>query len=286
MNRSVIKVSIIGAVMVLFLGLESCKKNDGPCSDLGKVGGLLINTAFPISSDVTLGAQVSDNIDSVFAATIWIESEHQAAYDYLNEIKNQILLSEDVEIKDLFLWKLTIINEDVLNAFATPGGYIYVYAGLIKYLDNVDDLAGVMGHEIAHADRRHSVNQQIQNAKLQLLLSVVAGDQSAVAEVAAAFISNVSSLKFSRDDESEADAASVEYLDETQFACNGAAEFFRKLEEEGGSGVPEFLSTHPNPSNRVTDIDARASCRGCSTDNSTAKLNGLTYAQFKALFSN
>lgn len=277
----------IASLIVCGTGLlftQACKKNDGPCSDLGKVGGILVNTAFPISSDVTLGAQVSENIDSVFAATIWNEAEHQDAYDYLNEIKNQILQSEDIENKDLFLWKLTIINEDVLNAFATPGGYIYVYAGLIKYLDNVDDLAGVMGHEIAHADRRHSVNQQIQNAKLQLLLSVVAGDQSAIAEVAAGFISNVSALKFSRDDESEADAASVEYLDETQFACNGAAEFFRKLEAEGSSNPPQFLSTHPSPANRVTDIDARASCRGCSTDNSTTKVNGMTYAEFKALF--
>lgn len=279
------RTTFLAALITSMVMVSSCNKNDGPCSDLGKVGGLLTNIAFPIESDVTLGAQVADNIDSAFAATIWKESEHQAAYDYLNEIKDQILQSEDVINKDLFVWKLTIIDQDVLNAFATPGGYIYVYAGLIRYLDNVDDLAGVMGHEIAHADRRHSVNQQIQNAKLQLLLSVVAGDQSAVAEVAAGFISNVSALKFSRDDESEADAASVEYLDETNFACNGAAEFFRKLETEGGSGVPEFLSTHPNPSNRVVDIDARASCRGCSTEVSTTRVNGLTYAQFKALFN-
>lgn len=278
------KIALLAILIITVGSLTSCKDKDDPCSDLGKVGGLLTNLAFPLSSDVTLGAAVAENINGEFAATILNESENQAAYDYLNAIKNQILQSEDVENKDLFLWKLTIIDEDVLNAFATPGGYIYVYVGLINYLDNVDDLAGVMGHEIAHADRRHSVNQQIQNAKLQLLLNVVAGDQSAIAEVAAGFISNVSSLKFSRDDETEADAASVEYLDETNFACNGAAEFFRKLEEEGGSGVPEFLSTHPNPSNRVVDIDARATCRGCSTNATSGEINGLTYAEFKALF--
>ncbi len=268
------------------IGLWSCSSDDdGPCEDLGKVGGLISDLAFPVSNDVALGAQVAHQIDSLFASDILPTLGNESAYAYLNRMTKDILSSEDVQYKTEFLWELKIIDQDVLNAFATPGGYIYVYTGLIKYLDNADDLAGVMGHEIAHADRRHSANQLRKNRGVEFFASLIlGGESSAVKDIAVGFAANAASLSFSRDDESEADAASVEYLDETSFACNGAAEFFRKLDAEGGSGVPEFLSTHPNPANRVEDIDARATCRGCSTMNSNVQITGLTYAQFKALF--
>lgn len=283
MTNKFLKLIILFVPLLLSI---SCKNDDGPCSDLGKVGGLLSDLAFPVSNDVELGAQVASQVDSIYAADILPKTGNEEAYAYLNSMVTDILASEDILYRDMFVWELTIIDQpDVLNAFATPGGYIYVYTGLIKYLDNADDLAGVMGHEIAHADRRHSVNQMKKAYGVQILASIVlGGETTALKEMAVGLAANAATLSFSREDEAEADAASVEYLDETSFACNGAAEFFRKLEAEGGSGVPEFLSTHPDPANRVEDIDERAVCRGCSTDNSTAKINGMTYTEFKALF--
>jgi beta-barrel assembly-enhancing protease len=283
MNR-LAKIAFVMAVVstVIFVG---CKDDEGPCSDLGKVGGFLSDLAFPVSGDVVLGAQVAHQIDSTYAKTILPPASNQAAYAYLNAIKDEILLSEDIVNKDVFEWKLTIIDEDVLNAFATPGGYIYVYTGLIKYLDNVDDLAGVMGHEIAHADRRHSINQYKKTASLSILSSIILGDDAGqIAQVAGTFATNIFALSFSREDEAEADAASVEYLDETKFACDGTASFFKKITEAGGDQGPEFLSTHPSSESRVTDIEARATCRACNTTPTTAKVTNLTYAQFKALF--
>lgn len=276
-----ISLAALCASLTIFSG---CKDKDGPCDDLGKVGGFLSDLAFPVEGDVKLGAEVAYQIDSAFEETILPLKGNEKAYAYLNALKDQILLSEDVVYKEEFEWKLTIINEDVLNAFATPGGYIYVYTGLINYLDNVDDLAGVMGHEIAHADRRHSINQYKKTAALSVLASIVLGDDaSKLKEVAAGFAANIFALSFSREDESEADAASVEYLDETSFACDGAASFFKKISAEGGSKTPEFLSTHPSPDNRVTAIEARATCRGCSTALLSGKITGLTYAQFQGL---
>ncbi|MFY0601217.1 MAG: M48 family metalloprotease [Cyclobacteriaceae bacterium] len=284
-NWTKIRTSLLVMTLALLSVTISCKKDDGPCSDLGKVGGLLQDLAFPVSNDVALGLEVANSVNEQFANDILPEAGNEAAYAYLNAMVDDILSSEDILYKDEFAWELTIIDQDVLNAFATPGGYIYVYTGLINYLENADDLAGVMGHEIAHADRRHSVNQLIKSQGISVLASIVLGQEaSTVKEIAIGLAANAASLSFSREDEADADAASVEYLDETSFACNGAAEFFRKLEAEGGSGVPEFLSTHPDPSNRVSDIDARAACRSCSTENSTAKINGLTYTEFKALF--
>ncbi|MEO9476092.1 MAG: M48 family metalloprotease [Cyclobacteriaceae bacterium] len=280
------KFSKLLLILLPSLMAISCNNDDGPCSDLGKVGGLLSDLAFPVSNDVELGAQVAGQVDSIYAADILPQIGNEEAYAYLNSMVTDILASEDILYRDMFAWNLTIIDQpDVLNAFATPGGYIYVYTGLINYLDNADDLAGVMGHEIAHADRRHSVNQMKKAYGVQILASIIlGGEATALKEMAVGLAANAATLSFSREDEAEADAASVEYLDETGFACNGAAEFFRKLEAEGGSGVPEFLSTHPDPANRVDDIDERASCRGCSTENNTAKINGMTYAEFKALF--
>lgn len=275
---------LVGSITVLSF-VSACGDDNDPCGDLGKVGGLIADLAFPVSNDVTLGLEVAASVDSSFANSILPEAGNEQAYTYLNAMVDDILDSEDILYRDEFAWDLTIIDEDVLNAFATPGGYIYVYTGLINYLDNADDLAGVMGHEIAHADRRHSVNQMKKSYGVSVLLSIlVGGESSALKEIAAGLAANAANLSFSREDEADADAASVEYLDETDFACNGAAEFFRKLEAEGGSGVPEFLSTHPDPSNRVADIDARAACRDCSTESNVTTIGGLTYAEFKALF--
>ena len=131
---------ILSRVLVLALlpFLMACDKN-------GDV------SFFSIEQDKELGAQVAAQIASDTSFNILSAAEYPEAYAYLESMKNVILNSGSVSYKDEFAWKLHIIDDDVLNAFATPGGYIYVYTGLIKYLEKADDLAGVMGHEIAHA---------------------------------------------------------------------------------------------------------------------------------------
>ena len=234
---------------------------------------------FPVEDDVTLGLQVVEQIEAnPDEYPLLDETEYADAYAYLNAMKNTILQSDGVEYEDIFAYELKIIHrDDVLNAFATPGGYIYVYTGLIKYLDKADDLAGVMGHEIAHADRRHSVNQMIKNVGVQTLISIVAGESSS--STIAQVVSGIIGLKFSRTDEAEADEYSVLYLSDTDYACNGTATFFEKIEAEGGAGVPEFLSTHPDPANRVEDINAKAAEEQCDTTPITETT--FTYADFK-----
>lgn len=263
---------IVFVMAVVSLGVsQSC--GDGTGGDLVK------NLIFPVEDDVALGAQVAAQIsDNATEFPVLNPAQYPEAYTYLNAMKNTILQSEAVEHEDIFPYELKIIHrDDVLNAFATPGGYIYVYTGLIKYLEKADDLAGVMGHEIAHSDRRHSVNQMIKNIGVQTLISIVAGEGTSaqIASVVGGFFS----LQFSRSDESEADEYSVIYLADTDYACNGAARFFELLEAEGGAGGPEFLSTHPSPENRVVDINTKATDLGCVTD---AILEpNFTYEDFK-----
>jgi predicted Zn-dependent protease len=238
---------------------------------------------FSIEDDKAMGAQVAAEIAADPSTyPILNETTNAQAYAYLNAMKNQILNSGEVKYKDEFAWKLHIIDDDnTLNAFATPGGYIYVYTGLIKYLDDASSLAGVMGHEIGHADGRHSSKQmQKQYGVATLLQIVTGGDPGALAQLAG----NLLSLSFSRSDETDADNRSVQYLCPTDFEADGAANFFQKLIDAGAQNPPQFLSTHPNPDNRVQNIEEQAAAVSCGTNQVDPTLTGLTYSQFKALF--
>ena len=236
---------------------------------------------FSVEDDIQLGAKVSKEIESnPKDYPILSESKYPYAYKYLKGIRDRILNSGEVTYKDEFAWQVKIIkNDTVLNAFATPGGYIYVYTGLIKYLDKEDDLAGVMGHEIAHADQRHSVRQLQKVYGVQIMLSIALGNNpSQLSQIAAGLAGNLSTLKFSRDHENEADEYSVIYLAGTDYQCNGAYSFFQKLlDSEKAGNVPQFLSTHPAPEERVEEINNKAREIGCSTK----PWNPRSYKDFK-----
>jgi predicted Zn-dependent protease len=270
MRNYILNILTMAAIVFLFSG---CAALSG-----GKVGSFL----FSVEDDKKFGKQVSDQIDGDKTQFPVLDpAKYPEAYRYMNAMKNEILNSGSVSYKTDFAWELKIINKNVLNAFVTPGGYIYVYTGLIQYLDNADDLAGVLGHEIAHADRRHSIKQMEKQYGLQLLSSVVLGQNSGqLAEIASQIAGTGAVLAFSRNDEADADEYSVRFLSKTKYACNGAASFFQKLVNENKGGkTPEFLSTHPAPKSRVSDINKMATTIGCST--AQLKETGMTYQQLK-----
>ncbi|MFO7940405.1 MAG: M48 family metalloprotease [Bacteroidales bacterium] len=182
------------------------------------------------------------------------ERQYADAYEHLRRIRDEIVASDDLRYAREFDWEVRIIhNDDVLNAFCVPGGYMYFYTGLIKYLDDEAQFAGVMAHEMAHADRRHTTARLTRAYGFQFLLAALLGDDpSAMAQIAAELTQGLSSLAFSRDDEYEADSYAVRYTADTDYDPRGVAGFFEKL--EGGTRAPEFLSTHPNPGNRVGNI--------------------------------
>lgn len=262
------------SLVLIPLTFTGCKKKDG---DNSGGGGFNI---FSINDDKELGAQVkADIMANPGEFPIIAPSSNPAAYDYLYEIRNDILNSGAVKYKNDFAWEVYIVKrDDIQNAFCTPGGYIYVYTGLIKYLDNKSSLAGVMGHEIAHADRRHSTEQLTKIYGIQTLLDIVLGNnQGLISQVATQLVT----LKFSRDNEKEADDASVEYLCPIGYQSDGAASFFEKLIAAGASTPPEFLSTHPNPDNRVENIKSYAASKSCN-NNTTQTEEETEYAAFKS----
>jgi len=238
--------------------LSSCEDSDG--------------VIFSIEDDIKLGQQVSEQVDSTYRAQhkLLERSSNANAFQALDRIVNRILNSGQVKYQQQFPWTVNIIKEDTtLNAFATPGGHIYVYTGLIKYLEDEDHFAGVLAHEIAHADKRHAAKQLQRDYGIALLLSVALGnDPGTLQQIAAQLTGSLAGLKFSRDAETEADKFSVDYLGGTNYyACDGAAGFFVQLEQdaEQGGAPPEFLSTHPNPGNRIQKIEQQAAQDGCKT---------------------
>jgi predicted Zn-dependent protease len=211
---------------------------------------------FSVEDDKQFGLQMEQEIQGNPAEfPLLPESQYAEAYQHIERVRDAILATGKLKYDAEFEWNVHIIkNDTVLNAFCTPGGYIYFYTGLIKFLDNEAEFAGVMGHEMAHADRRHSTKQMTEAYGLEVLLSIVLGDNPAVlTQIAADLAAGVASLAFSRDDEYESDELSVKYLYETSYDARGVAGFFEKI--DGSSQPPEFLSTHPNPGNRVEKIN-------------------------------
>lgn len=149
-----------------------------------------------------------------------------------------------------------IVDSEVLNAFAVPGGYVYFTRGIMGYFNNEAEFAGVLGHEIGHITARHSVEQQ----RNQLLgqLGIIAGviiapELGQFAEAASQGL-GLLFLKFGRDAERESDRLGVEYSSKIGYDAKEMADFFtvleRKGEESGSAELPTFLSTHPNPGDR------------------------------------
>lgn len=266
MKKKFANTSFLLAVIVSVMLFTSCKKSD-------------LNL-FSIEDDKTFGLQMEAEIAANPAEYPLLDrTAYASSYAYLENMKTQILNSGQLDYGSEFVWKLYIVKDDaVQNAFCTPGGYIYIYTGLIKYLDNASSLAGVVGHEMAHADQRHSTRQMSEQFGISTLLEIVLGqNQNALTDIAA----QLSVLAFSRADETAADKHSVKYLCPTAYRAEGSADFFQKIINSGGSSVPAFLSTHPNPDNRVANILAEKTTLGC-TGAPSNQLEIADYNAFKA----
>lgn len=271
----IIPMKKILSIVLTALLIVSCGASKEGKKDKLPKGGLNL---FTIEQDIALGAQVAHQLDSLSTEYPVLDSaSNVAAYAFLYNLRDRILATGKVKYADQFAWQLRIIEDDsTLNAFCTPGGYIYVYTGIIKYLDTEDELAGVMGHEMAHADLRHSTRQMTKSMGLQILNEALLGDREALKQITAGIIG----LKFSRSHETEADQMSVHYLCGTEYDADGGAGFFEKIEAGGGSRTPEFMSTHPSPANRVANYHKWATDEGCAPGID----NTQRYANFKRLF--
>jgi beta-barrel assembly-enhancing protease len=219
---------------------------------------------FSQQDEVELGNQVDAEIRSN-PQEYPIYTGNPSVKNYINQrIFNHILESPRIQSKNVYSYRMEIIaKDDILNAFALPGGSIYVYTGLLKYLDSEAALAGVVGHEIAHAERRHATQRLTAYYGVSFLLSLLLGDSpSQIAEIAANLFVGVAFLANSRSDENESDEYSYQYLKDSRYYAGGVKFFFEKLRDDGlVSSEPDkigtFLSTHPDPIARISETNTR-----------------------------
>ncbi|WP_019987097.1 M48 family metalloprotease [Rudanella lutea] len=157
-------------------------------------------------------------------------------------------------------YQFYIVDSPVVNAFAVPGGYVYFTRGIMAHFNNEAEFAGVLGHEIGHITARHSARQQTS----QLLGTLGAiGVAIAVPQLGESVMqgAQVLFLKYSRDHESESDKIGVEYSSKIGYNAVEMANFFgtiKRIQDNAGQAVPTFLSTHPDPGNRLTRVQGLA----------------------------
>lgn len=244
MNK--IRKTLIFSVILVFVVASSCNKD----SDESPIN------LFSVDDDIEFGksmeAEIAANPQEF---PILDASAYPEAYQHLNRIRDSILNTGMLYYEDRFEWNVYIINNDtMLNAFATPGGYLYFYTGIIHFLDNEAQFAGVMAHEMAHSDLRHSTNQITKIYGVQIMLSILLGQAPGqLTEIIASYAYGLGTLAFSRDHEYKADEYSVKYLYQTYYDARGIADFFVKI--ANAPHPPQFLSTHPNPENRIERIN-------------------------------
>jgi predicted Zn-dependent protease len=156
-----------------------------------------------------------------------------------------------------------IVDSPVVNAFAVPGGYVYFTRGILAHFNNEAEFAGVLGHEIGHVTARHSARQQ--STQLfgtgALILGSIFLDRSGQLTEAAAQGLQLALLGYSRAHESESDEIGVQYSSKIGYDAKRMANFFgtmKRITDNSGQAIPEFLSTHPDPGNRFSRVQKLA----------------------------
>jgi beta-barrel assembly-enhancing protease len=179
--------------------------------------------------------------------------------DYLNDLGHRLDKHVPAGTPD-YPFQYKCVNDMAVNAFALPGGFIFVDRGLIEMADNEAELAGVMAHETAHVVLRHGTNQaskrELATAPLSILNGMIGDDSTGAALTQLGLGLGVNSLllKNSRTDESQADILGTQIAYDSGYDPRGLAQFFEKLQSETKNQPIEFFSDHPNPARRVDRV--------------------------------
>ena len=220
---------------------------------------------FSVEDDVTLGKDINQQIKNE-PQEFPVLKGHQDVKEYVSGLGKYVLQNSSyIKYKNVFPYTFEVIHDDsTVNAFCIPGGYIYIYTGLIKFLDNEAALTGVIAHEIAHAERRHMTQRLTSYYGVSTVLSLILGSNpNQFGEIAANLFVGLGFLANSRADEEEADNYSIKYLTGTKFYPGAITYFFDKIKEEQKKkgqtpgDLDRLLATHPLPQDRIENVTAK-----------------------------
>src|SRR3954470_16035007 len=260
----------------LAAGLLSCARN--PVT--GKSELALVSE----SQEIQMGQEASKDV----AQSIGLYKD-QAVQSYVADLGKRMAAESE---RPNLPWEFHIVEDASVNAFALPGGFIYVTRGLLASINDEAELATVVGHEIGHVTNRHSVQQISKQELAQIGLgvgSIVSSDIARFGQLASAGLS-VLFLKYSRDAENQADQAGFRYALNQNYDVREMSKVFETLDRlsqsSGGGKLPEWLATHPSPGNRIEHIEkmldtvkADPSKGQVNRDQFLQRVQGITYGE-------
>jgi len=205
----------------------------------------------PKAPEAALSIEQEQKIGSILIdaylqkATVVTDSTVTSAVD---QIYDRLLSGLDTTEYD---YRIYVIKNEDINAFASLGGNIVIFSGLLEYADSPEEVAAVLAHEMAHVEKRHVVNKVVKELGISLVLSILSGgDVGFLNQILQQSVSTV----FDRSQESEADDYGLELLERTEIHPNVMAAIFRKIRDKYSSSTYEsleFLSSHPNTNKRI-----------------------------------
>jgi predicted Zn-dependent protease len=226
----------------------------------GSSGGAGDFNLISIDEEWQLGNQLAQDV----AKQVQLNND-AAANAYIRSIGERIVQQAAPPFNQL-PWDFHVVNDEAINAFAIPGGHVYVNTGLIKNARNASELAGVMAHEISHVLARHSTEQISRQYGLSVIAGAVLGQNPGqMSQIAAQLIAGGALARFSRDAEREADNLGIQAMAAAGFNPNGMASMFELLLEHQKtqpSRVEQFFATHPLTEDRIRDARSRAAQLG------------------------
>lgn len=241
------RAPFVVATMACLVGLSACTLNPAT----GERQLTLITEA----QEVAMGRQAEPEVLATFG-----EYPDEKLQTYVNDLGQALAAASE---RPQLPWAFHVLDDPLVNAFAYPGGYIYVTRGILSYFNSEAELVSVLGHEIGHVTARHSVEQISRQQLAQLGLGVAAvasEDFRPYAGYAAAGL-QVLFLKFGRDDERQSDDLGLRYMTRAGYDPEEMPNVFRAFDRmqtaAGGSQIPDWQSTHPNPADRVGRIEAQ-----------------------------
>jgi predicted Zn-dependent protease len=261
MNR--IKLPLLSCFVATQLGLLPTVWADEPLHiELPEIGDPT-GTSFTPMQEQQLGEAFFRNLHSQMEI-----NQDAEVTDYIQNLGHRLTANSD---KPETPFSFFVVNSGQINAFAGPGGYIGVNAGLILASESESELASVMAHEIAHITQRHLFQYFQDSARMSLpmaaamLAAMLVGSQSAQGGQAALMASQAAmaqhQINFTRDNEAEADRVGMQILSKSSFDPRGMPTFFERLQQStrfSGHSVPEFLLTHPVTTSRISDTRGRS----------------------------
>ncbi|MEC4851645.1 MAG: M48 family metallopeptidase [Jaaginema sp. PMC 1079.18] len=208
--------------------------------------------------EVALGAQARDELIVQYGGLY----RDRAVQNYIDRVGAEIV-SDSVAAESPYPFEFHLLDDpDTVNAFALPGGQVFITTGLLQRLDSEAQLAGVLSHEIGHVVARHGAEhlaRQQLGAALVNAVGVAASEtpeQGRQAAVIAQAINQLVGLRYGRDDELESDRLGFQFMTSAGYNPEGIVELMQILNSASQGNPPEFLSTHPNPSNRIERLEA------------------------------